>query len=155
MIDIIQLSLLRQPSLPPPGPLPEASSQAHQLSMGYAGTALREDNLMINAVPQPGQTLLSPTDHTLILIDFQSKMGFAAKSIDGVMLRNDAALVANTASIFNVSTIPTIVAENTFLGPMFDEIKSAFPKTNYIDRTTMNCWEDKTRSKFRAGSKQR
>ena len=84
MIDIIQLLLLRthirQPSLPP-GPMPEASNQAHQLSMGYTGTALREDKLMINAVPQPGQTLLSPTDHTLILIDFQSQMAFAAKSI--------------------------------------------------------------------------
>jgi nicotinamidase-related amidase len=98
---------------------------------------------MIKAIAQPGKTLVSPADHTLILIDFQSQMAFATKSIDGIMLRNNAALIANAARIFNVSTIPTTVAEKTFSGPMFDEIKAAFPKATFFDRTTMNCWEDK------------
>jgi nicotinamidase-related amidase len=35
------------------------------------------------------------------------------------------------------------VAEKTFSGPMFDEIKTAFPKGQYFDRTSMNAWEDK------------
>ena len=91
----------------------------------------------------PGKTLLSPADHTLIMIDFQSQMAFATKSIDPVMLRNNAALVANAARIFNVSVIPTTVAEKTFSGPMFDEIKAAFPKAKFFDRTSMNTWEDK------------
>jgi nicotinamidase-related amidase len=77
------------------------------------------------------------------MIDFQSQMAFATKSIDPVMLRNNAALVANAARIFNVSVIPTTVAEKTFSGPMFDEIKTAFPKTKFFDRTSMNTWEDK------------
>src|SRR6202167_1420336 len=98
---------------------------------------------MNKATAQPGKTLLSPTDHTGILIDFQSQMAFATKSIDPIALRNNAALVANAAKIFNVSTIPTTVAERTFSGPMFDEIKAAFPKTKFFDRTSMNCWEDK------------
>jgi nicotinamidase-related amidase len=98
---------------------------------------------MIKAIAQPGKTLLSPTDHTLILIDFQSQMAFATKSIDPIALRNNAALIANAAKIFNVSTIPTTVAERTFSGPMFDEIKAAFPKSKFFDRTSMNCWEDK------------
>jgi nicotinamidase-related amidase len=98
---------------------------------------------MPNAKPTPGKMLLSPGDHTLILIDFQSQMAFATKSIDPVMLRNNAALVANAARIFNVSTIPTTVAEKTFSGPMFDEIKTAFPKAKFFDRTSMNTWEDK------------
>ena len=38
-----------------------------------------------------GKTLLSPTDHTLILVDFRPQIAFATKSIDGVVLRNDAA----------------------------------------------------------------
>src|SRR5580704_2149384 len=86
--------------------------------------------------------LLSPGDHTLIMIDFQSQMAFATKSIDPVILRNNAALVANAARIFGVSTIPTTVAEKTFSGPMFDEIKAAFPKAKFFDRTSMNTWED-------------
>jgi nicotinamidase-related amidase len=98
---------------------------------------------MPTAKPTPGKTLLTPTDHTLIMIDFQSQMAFAVKSIDPVMLRNNAALVANAARIFSVSTIPTTVAEKTFSGPMFDEIKAAFPKAKFFDRTSMNAWEDK------------
>ena len=48
---------------------------------------------MPTAKPTPGKMLLSPTDHTLIMIDFQSQMAFASKSIDPVMLRNNAALI--------------------------------------------------------------
>jgi hypothetical protein len=40
----------------------------------------------IVARPVPGKTLLSPDDHTLVLIDFQSKMAFATKSIDTTLL---------------------------------------------------------------------
>ena len=98
---------------------------------------------MPTAKAAPGKLLLSPADHTLIMIDFQSQMAFATKSIDPVMLRNNAALVANAAKIFGVSVIPTTVAEKTFSGPMFDEIKAAFPKTKFFDRTSMNTWEDK------------
>lgn len=94
------------------------------------------------AVATPGKALLNPNDHTLIMIDHQSQMAFATKSIDAVSLRNNAALVAKAAREFKVSTILTTVAEKTFSGPLFDEIKSVFPEINVIDRTTMNTWED-------------
>ena len=54
---------------------------------------------MPTANAEPGKTLLTPTDHTLIMIDFQSQMAFATKSIDPVMLRNNAGLVANAAEV--------------------------------------------------------
>lgn len=98
---------------------------------------------MPTAKAVPGKLLLSPTDHTLILIDFEPQMAFAVKSIDPIVLRNNAGLVANAARIFNVSTIPTTVVEKTFSGPTFDEVKSAFPKAKFFDRTSMNSWEDK------------
>jgi nicotinamidase-related amidase len=97
---------------------------------------------MPSAKAAPGKLLLSPNDHTLILIDFQSQMAFATKSIDAVALRNNAALVSNAARIFNTSVIPTTVAEKSFSGPMFDEIRTAFPKVRFFDRTSMNTWED-------------
>lgn len=97
---------------------------------------------MITATAEPGSALLSPDDHLLIMIDHQSQMAFATKSIDAIMLRNNAALVSNAARIFGVATILTTVAEKTFSGPMFDEIKSQFPGHEVIDRTTMNTWED-------------
>lgn len=97
---------------------------------------------MPHAVAAPGKLLLSPKDHTLIMIDFQSQMSFATKSIDAVNLRNNAALVAHAAAGFGVSTILTTVAEKSFSGPMFSEITAAFPGAPLLDRTSMNTWED-------------
>jgi nicotinamidase-related amidase len=94
------------------------------------------------ATPTPGPQLLSPKDHTLILIDFQSQMAFATKSIDAVMLRNNAALISRAAAGFGVSAILTTVAEKSFSGPMFAEIGDAFPGQRALDRTSMNTWED-------------
>ncbi|MDO9002419.1 MAG: hydrolase [Aquabacterium sp.] len=96
----------------------------------------------ITATPTPGAKLLTPTDHALILIDFQSQMAFATHSIDAVSLRNNAALVSRAAAGFKVPTILTTVAEKSFSGPMFDEITSAFPGQALLDRTSMNTWED-------------
>jgi nicotinamidase-related amidase len=98
--------------------------------------------MSIHATPMPGPGLLSPTDHALVLIDFQSQMAFATKSIDAVELRNNAALIANAAAGFNVPVILTTVAEKSFSGPMFDEITTAFPGQALLDRTSMNTWED-------------
>jgi nicotinamidase-related amidase len=97
---------------------------------------------MPQAKPAAAQALLNPGDHTLVLIDHQSQMAFAVRSIDAIELRNNAGLVARAAEAFGVSTIVTSVAEKSFSGPVFDEIKSAFPKGEVIDRTTMNAWED-------------
>ena len=96
----------------------------------------------IKATPAPGKRLVSPNDHTLIMIDFQSQMAFATKSIDAALLRNNAALVAHAAAGFKVSTILTTVAEKSFSGPMFSEITDAFPGQPLLDRTSMNTWED-------------
>ena len=94
------------------------------------------------ATPTPGELLLSPTDHMLVMIDFQSQMSFATKSIDATVLRNNAALVANAAAGFKVPAILTTVAEKSFSGPMFEEITDAFPGQALLDRTSMNTWED-------------
>lgn len=98
--------------------------------------------MSIQATPTAGAKLLTPTDHTLVMIDFQSQMAFATHSIDAVNLRNNAALVAQAAAGFGVSTILTTVAEKSFSGPMFSEITEAFPGQKMLDRTSMNTWED-------------
>jgi nicotinamidase-related amidase len=98
--------------------------------------------MSITAKATPGSLLLTPHDHTLIMIDHQSQMAFATHSIDAVTLRNNAALVAHAAAGFDVSSIVTTVAEKSFSGPVFDEIKAAFPGAEVSDRTSMNTWED-------------
>ncbi|MBX9348588.1 hydrolase [Chromobacterium vaccinii] len=93
-----------------------------------------------SAVPSP--LLLTPRDHTLIMIDYQSQMAFATHSIDMPTLRNNAGLVASAAAGFGVSAILTTVAEKSFSGPMFDEVTAPFPDLRMLDRTSMNTWED-------------
>jgi nicotinamidase-related amidase len=98
--------------------------------------------MTLTAKPIAGSRLLNPTDHTLVLIDFQPQMAFATQSIDGVSLRNNASIAARAAAGFKVPTILTTVAAKSFSGPMFDEVIEAFPNQEMLDRTTMNCWED-------------
>ena len=98
--------------------------------------------MALTATPTPGKKLLNAADHILVMIDFQSQMSFATKSIDAVNLRNNAALISHAAAGFGVSTILTTVAEKSFSGPMFSEITDAFPGQALLDRTSMNTWED-------------
>ena len=98
--------------------------------------------MTLQAKATPGARLLTPTDHTLIMIDFQSQMAFATKSIDASLLRTNAALVASAAAGFGASTILTTVAAKSFSGPMFSEVTAPFPGKTLLDRTSMNTWED-------------
>src|SRR3954452_11247365 len=117
-------------------------SRQSRLARMIIPSPYRRREMSIKATPTPGKTLLSPSDHTLVLIDFQSQMAFATKSIDTTLLRNNAALIANAAAGFKVSTVLTTVAEKSFSGPMFSEITVPFPDQKLLDRTSMNTWED-------------
>jgi len=97
---------------------------------------------MPKALAGPGRTLLSPHDHSLIMIDYQPQMAFATASIDGVMLRNNAALVANAARAFAVPSVLTTLSAEAYAGPILEEVRSALPSLKVLDRTNMNCWED-------------
>jgi nicotinamidase-related amidase len=92
----------------------------------------------------PSTNLLSPQNHTLILIDFEGEMAFATKSIAMSELRTNVAIIAGASKIFNVATIVTTVMEKSFSGPVFPEIEAFYPQASsgYIDRTSMNTWED-------------
>ncbi|TWW01891.1 hydrolase [Chitinophaga pinensis] len=96
------------------------------------------------AEAQPSAALLTPDNHTLVLIDYEGQMGFATKNIDIIELRQNVALVAGGSKIFNIPTVVTTVAEDSFSGPVFLELEEAYPKASsgYIDRTSMNTWED-------------
>ncbi len=93
---------------------------------------------------KPSPELLNPTNHALVLIDHEGQMAFATSSSSITELRNNTALVAGASKIFKVPTVVTTVAEESFSGPVFPEIEEFYPKatSNYIDRTTMNTWED-------------
>ena len=90
------------------------------------------------------EQLLNPANHTLLMIDHQSQMAFAVESQPIEELRNNVGLLAASANLYEVPTIITTVAEKSFSGPVFPEIREHFPDSEkYIDRSTMNSWEDK------------
>lgn len=90
------------------------------------------------------EQLLNPTNHTLLLIDHESQMAFAVESQPIEELRNNTGLLSASAKLYEVPVVITTVAEKSFSGPIFPEIKEYFPdESTYIDRTTMNSWEDK------------
>ncbi len=93
---------------------------------------------------KPSPELLTLDNHALVLIDFEGQMAFATSSININMLRNNAAVVAGASKIFNVATVVTTVAEKSFSGPVFPEITEFYPlaTSGYLDRTSMNTWED-------------
>jgi len=93
--------------------------------------------------PNPSADMLSPSNHTLMLIDHQPQMAFAVASHDVVEVRNNVTALAKSAVAFDVPVILTTVAEETFSGPMFPELAAVFPGRTPIDRSTMNSWEDR------------
>lgn len=104
---------------------------------------------------KPSTNLLSPDNHALVLIDFEGQMAFATTSIPLSELRTNVAIIAGASKIFNVPTIVTTVAEETFSGPVFPEVEEFYPiaTSGYIDRTTMNTWEDENAYKAITGTK--
>src|SRR4030095_16706106 len=75
---------------------------------------------------KPSPDLLNPTNHALVLIDYQSEMGFAVKNISIEELRDNTAIVAGASKIFNVPTVVTTVAEKSFSGPVFPEVREFY-----------------------------
>jgi len=101
---------------------------------------------------KPSPELLNADNHSLLLIDHEGQMAFAVNGIDPVQLRNNVGLVSGASKIFDVPTVVTTVAEDSFAGPVFPEIIEFFPKQDeYIDRTTMNTWEDENAFKAITG----
>ena len=98
---------------------------------------------IVTFAQKPSPELLNPTNHSLLLIDHEGQMAFATHSISTTELRNNVALVAGASRIFKIPTVVTTVAEKSFSGPVFPEIRELYPNTaEYADRTTMNTWED-------------
>lgn len=86
--------------------------------------------------------LLTSQNCALALIDFQPAMFFGVQSHDRLSIIHNTAILAKSAKLFNVPTILSTVAKDSFSGPLIPEITSVFPDHNIIDRTSINSWVD-------------
>lgn len=86
--------------------------------------------------------LLTPQNCAVALIDFQPAMYFGVQSHDRLTIMNNAAVMAKTAKLFNIPTVLSTVAKDSFSGPPAQELTSVFPNQKIIDRTSINAWLD-------------
>ena len=86
--------------------------------------------------------LLTPQNHAIALIDYQPAMYQGVQSHDRLVPFNNVQVLAKTAKLFNVPTVISTVAQDTFSGPFMPEVTALFPEHRIIDRTSMNSWLD-------------
>ena len=86
--------------------------------------------------------MLSPANSALALIDYQPAMYQGIQSHDRLVVSNNVQAIAKAAKLFNIPTIISTIAANSFSGPFMPEVLGLFPKHEVIDRTAMNAWLD-------------
>ena len=88
----------------------------------------------------PARTLLSPDNHSLLMIDHQYLQMLTIRSHNASELINNAVALAEAAAIFKVPMLTTTAFKERqgLVAPLAEATKAVKP----IDRTTLNSWED-------------
>ena len=89
-------------------------------------------------------TLLTPADCAMLLVDFQAGLGFGVESASRQVLLNNAVALARTAAAFNVPVVVSTSASRVYSGPLLPALQDALPSVKAIERKSMNVWEDDT-----------
>jgi nicotinamidase-related amidase len=95
-----------------------------------------------NVKAGPSEDLITPDNSVFLFIDHQPQMFFGVGSGDRTSIMNATVGLAKTATAFNVPTVLTSVAAQSFSGNILPALAAALPNNEIIDRSTMNAWED-------------
>lgn len=87
--------------------------------------------------------LLNADDIALALVDLQPALYNGVESHNRMKIVQNAIILAKTAKLFEVPTVLSTVAEESFAGPMIREITEVLPDLPILDRTSINAWVDK------------
>jgi len=87
-------------------------------------------------------TLLTPANCSLLLIDYQPQMLFSVKSIDSEALVNNAVALAKSGKTFKIPMIVTSTSQKNLNGPIFAPLQRVLSHLPMMSRTTLNAWED-------------
>ncbi|MFF4161278.1 hydrolase [Streptomyces sp. NPDC001678] len=98
------------------------------------------DFTQVSATPSPD--LLTPDNAVMLFVDHQPQMFFGTGSGDRTAIINATVGLAKAARAFDVPTVLTTVASESFSGPLLPQLAAVFPKAEILDRTSMNAWED-------------
>src|ERR1700737_5232541 len=86
--------------------------------------------------------LLTPEECVLLLIDHQPFQLANVNSHEPTMVMNNVTALAKTAKAYGIPTILTTVNEERG-GLIFKGLQDLFPDQKTINRTYINCWEDR------------
>src|SRR5260370_7127283 len=86
--------------------------------------------------------LLTPESCVFLLIDHQPFQLANVNSHDPTIVIHNVAALAKTAKAFGIPTILTTVNEERG-GALFKQLQAVFPDQKTINRTFINCWEDR------------
>jgi nicotinamidase-related amidase len=95
------------------------------------------------ASPKVGlDALLTPENCVLLLIDHQPFQLANVNSHDPTIVINNVTALAKTVKAYGIPTILTTVNEERG-GLIFKQVQAVFPDQKTINRTFINCWEDR------------
>ncbi|SCG56902.1 Nicotinamidase-related amidase [Micromonospora echinaurantiaca] len=97
---------------------------------------------LANVQAAPSPDLLTSGNAMMLFVDHQPQMFFGTGSGDRTSIINATVGLAKAAQLFDVPTVITTVAAESFSGPAMPQLVEVFPDHKLIDRTTMNAWED-------------
>ena len=86
--------------------------------------------------------MLTPDNAALVLIDFQPAMYQGVQSHDRLSVMHNVQTLARAARVFDLPTVLTTVARDSFSGPFMPTIVELFPDHHIVDRTSINSWLD-------------
>jgi hypothetical protein len=99
---------------------------------GFISIGLALIILIVSCIPlqaqKPAASLLTPTNHALVLIDHESQMAFPVTNIAVESLRNNVALIAGGSRIFKIPTLVTTVSERSSAVPCSRKYWSFIPQ---------------------------
>lgn len=87
--------------------------------------------------------LLTPENSALVLIDYQPPQVNTIRSMDSLTLIRNAVALAQTAKAYGLPMVLSTVGVESGLNPdTVPELKEAMAGAAWIDRTSINAWED-------------
>jgi len=85
---------------------------------------------------------ITPQNAALVLIDYQPAMYQGVESHDRLSVMHNVQILAKAAKVFGLPTLLSTVAKDSFAGPFMPEVTDLFPKSEVIDRSSINAWLD-------------
>lgn len=88
--------------------------------------------------PEP----LTKDNAALVLVDHQVGLMTGIRDYTVAELKHNVVGLAKAAKALGLPIVTTTTSANTLWGPAFPEMVEALPGSEFIDRTTVNAWDD-------------